>query len=150
MITDPEAPSPMAFAGQVIHPGPPALRERYPDGVQITPYGVPDWIPYARLLGELPPPPQGLGWDEARVLGVQTANALGRRSGDPLWGADEAHTPTGWTWGPAAADPPDRAGADRALRGVPARRRREHQRQRPAPARRVGHRGRAAALPHRG
>ncbi|MFB9449162.1 HNH endonuclease [Dactylosporangium vinaceum] len=98
VITDPEAPSPMAFAGQVIHPGPPALRERYPDGVQITPYGVPDWIPYARLLGELPPPPQGLGWDEARVLGVQTANALGRRSGDPLWGADEAHTPTGWTW----------------------------------------------------
>jgi hypothetical protein len=98
VITDPEAPSPMAHAGEILHPGPPALLERYPAGVQITPYGIPDWIPFARLLVELPPPPRGLGWDEARVLGVQTANELGRRGGDPLWTPDEPRTLAGWTW----------------------------------------------------
>ncbi|WP_433047842.1 SMI1/KNR4 family protein [Dactylosporangium sp. CS-033363] len=96
--TDPSAPSPMEHAGQLLFPGPDVLRERYPDGVEIMPYGVPDWIPYARLLVEVPPAPRDLGWDEARVLGVQTANELGRRGGDPLWSDGGTFTPAGWTW----------------------------------------------------
>lgn len=89
--------SPRSYSQPFVgHPWQPRLRDRYPDGVQLTPYGYPDWIPYARLLVELPPPPRGWGWDEARVLGVQTANEVGRRTGDPLWTDDR--TPVGWTW----------------------------------------------------
>jgi hypothetical protein len=94
---DPDPVSVASDAVRVVHPGPPLMRVRYRDGVQLLPYGVPNWIPYARLLVEIPPPPRDLAWNEARLLGVQTANELGRRSGDPLW-TDEPGTPTGWTW----------------------------------------------------
>jgi hypothetical protein len=98
MMARPYAQPGMAHAGQILHPGPPLLRDRYPVGVEMTPYGSPDWVPYARTLVELPPPPRELTWDEARVLGVQTANELGRLSGDPLWTVAGAGTPVGWAW----------------------------------------------------
>jgi hypothetical protein len=76
------------YAGQIIHPGSPILRIRYRYGVVITPYGLPDWTPYATRLVRLPEPPADLGRDELRVVDVLAAN---RHCG---W----ALTPDGWTW----------------------------------------------------
>jgi hypothetical protein len=88
------------YAFQVVHPGSPMLRIRYRDGVAIDPYGFPDWIPYARILVELPAHRDGTGIDEARVLDVLTANASASRANHPLWTNSPAGsgTPAGWTW----------------------------------------------------
>ncbi len=96
------------YAMNVIHPGSPALRVRYRQGVLVDPYGFPDWLLYARALVELPAlpalAPAGTDWtiDELRVIGVLAANLamLGR---DPLWPgpADRdgiTATPAGWCW----------------------------------------------------
>jgi hypothetical protein len=76
------------YAGQIIHPGSPILRIRHRHGVVITPYGLPDWTPYASRLVRMPEPPTDLGRDELRVVDVLAAN---RYCG---W----AVTPAGWTW----------------------------------------------------
>lgn len=102
----------MAIAGtrhafQVVHPGSSMLRVRYRTGVPVDPYGFPDWVSHARVVVRLPDVPDGLGLDEARVLGVLTANRLLADSGDPLWPAASpaeppaggpVPTPAGWTW----------------------------------------------------
>jgi hypothetical protein len=87
------------YAFQVIHPGPPALRIRYRAGVSIDPYGFPDWLPYSRVLVQLPPSSPDLGVAETRVLRVLTANHAVAATGDPLWTGGEPYaTPAGWTW----------------------------------------------------
>jgi A nuclease of the HNH/ENDO VII superfamily with conserved WHH/SMI1 / KNR4 family (SUKH-1) len=87
------------FAFQVVNPGSPMLRIRYRAGIAVDPYGFPDWIPYARVLVDLPAVPPGLGPDEVRVLDGLTANETAARTGDPLWTyEDRATTPAGWTW----------------------------------------------------
>jgi hypothetical protein len=87
----------------VIHPGSPALRVRYRQGVLIDPYGFPDWLLYARALVELPPPVAELTADEQRVWDVLAANRA-MLGGDPLWPAEPdpdggaVGTPAGWCW----------------------------------------------------
>ena len=94
------------YAMNVIHPGTPAMRVRYRQGVLVDPYGFPDWLLYARALVELPPvvgDDGDLTVDELRVIGVLAANRamLGR---DPLWsvgvdlGTGVVATPAGWCW----------------------------------------------------
>jgi len=115
------------YAFQVVHPGSPMLRIRYRDGVAIDPYGFPDWIPYARVLVDLPPHSPVIGVDETRVLDVLTANEVAAASGNPLWidePAAAAGTPAGWTWAHvartrrAALVPIELHGAFRHLGGV--------------------------------
>ena len=91
----------------VIHPGAPALRVRYRQGVLVTPQGFPDWPLCARAVVELPPPHPGLTLDEVRVVDVLAANAAMARAatapdGDPLWSPTQpghpTSTPPGWCW----------------------------------------------------
>lgn len=95
------------FAMSVIHPGSPALRVRYRQGVLVTPQGFPDWSLCARAVLDLPPPPPGLTLDEVRVVDVLAANAAMARAaatpgGDPLWSPGPTGravaTPPGWCW----------------------------------------------------
>lgn len=95
------------FAMSIVHPGSPALRVRYRQGVLITPHGYPDWPLCARAVVELPPPADGLTLDEARVVDVLAANAAMARAaatpeGDPLWATQHpgaaVPTPAGWCW----------------------------------------------------
>lgn len=95
------------YAMSIIHPGPPALRVRYRQGVLVTPHGYPDWPLCARAVVELPPPVDGLTLDEARVVDVLAANlAMARAAagpdGDPLWSPAQpggaVATPSGWCW----------------------------------------------------
>ncbi|MEV7225652.1 SMI1/KNR4 family protein [Polymorphospora sp. NPDC051019] len=90
-------------AFQVRRPGSSMLRVRYRAGVPVDPYGFPDWLPYARAVVRLPDVPDGVGLDEARVLGVLTANLVLAGTGDPLCPAGPTPdgpvaTPAGWTW----------------------------------------------------
>jgi hypothetical protein len=68
----------------------------------MAPTGVPDWLLYARAMVELPPVPDGLTRDEARVVDVLAANEAMVVAGDPLWRSTRddyaARTPAGWTW----------------------------------------------------
>ncbi|MFC7548811.1 SMI1/KNR4 family protein [Plantactinospora sp. GCM10030261] len=92
------------LAMSVVHPGPPALRVRYREGVLMTPAGHPDWPLCARAVVELPPPPAGLSRDEVRVVDVLAANLVTTRAarepdGDPLFAdTDPFTTPAGWCW----------------------------------------------------
>ncbi len=90
------------YAMRVIHPGSPALRVRYRQGVLVGPLGAPDWLLHARAVVDLPPPPPGRTRDELRVAYVLAANLRMARDGDPLWEGiptpDAASTPAGWTW----------------------------------------------------
>jgi hypothetical protein len=95
------------FAMSVIHPGSPALRVRYRQGVLVTPQGFPDWPLCARAVVELPPPSPGLTLDEVRVVDVLAANVAMARGAtapdsDPLWPpvetAQTVATPPGWCW----------------------------------------------------
>ena len=90
------------YALHVIHPGSPVLRIRYRQGILVAPSGVPDWLLYARALVDLPPVPDGLTRDEARVVDVLAANEVMVAAGDPLWEFTHsdyaARTPPGWTW----------------------------------------------------
>ncbi|MET7747050.1 SMI1/KNR4 family protein [Micromonospora sp. NPDC005367] len=81
------------YAFGVFHPASPMLRIRYRQGVAVDPHGLPDWIPYAREVVELPPLPPGTGVDVARVLAVVTANLVLADPTDP-----DARTTVGWTW----------------------------------------------------
>ncbi|GAA1323974.1 HNH endonuclease [Actinocatenispora thailandica] len=89
-----------SLAGQMFQPTNPELRALYPDGVYIDLRGFPDWIPYARAVVEMPPPPPGLAVDEVRVTDVLAANELLLLAADPL--AERRgpvpHTPEGWVW----------------------------------------------------
>jgi hypothetical protein len=90
------------YAFQVIHPGSPVVRDRYPHGVLVDPYGFPRWRRYARATVALPEPVPGLTLEELRLVDVLAANELMTRRGDPLWaGARDDYvrrTPPGWTW----------------------------------------------------
>jgi hypothetical protein len=101
------------------------LRVRYRAGVAVGPHGFPDWLPYARLLVELPPVPPGAGADAARLRDVVTANEVAARTGDPSCvRGDRAATPAGWTWAHVAMSrrialvPVELHGAYRHLGGV--------------------------------
>lgn len=113
------------YAFRVFHPAAPALRIRYRQGVLVGPHGFPEWLPYARAVVALPPPPAALTVDEGRVAGVLAANLAMAGSGDPLWrGSDDHATPAGWTWAYLAMSrqvalvPAELHGAFRHLGGV--------------------------------
>src|SRR5690349_9672085 len=90
------------YAFRVIHPGSPLVRERYPRGILVDPYGFPRWRPYARATVALPDPVPGFTLEEMRVLDVLAANELMTVRGDPLWEFTRGHyvrkTPPGWVW----------------------------------------------------
>ncbi|MGH3737658.1 MAG: SMI1/KNR4 family protein [Micromonosporaceae bacterium] len=95
------APPAASFAGQIVQFAGPLLRIRYRDGVYVTLHGFPDWLPYARAMVELAPPPAAAAVDEVRVIDVLAANLVMLESGDPLWMAPErgaVPTPDGWVW----------------------------------------------------
>jgi hypothetical protein len=111
-------------AFRAVAPASPMLRVRYRHGVQIDPYGFPYWLPVARAVVELPPPPSGLGTDELRVVDATAANQALAASGEPLYAGGEAgRTPAGWTWAflagtrQAALVPAELHGAFRHLGG---------------------------------
>ena len=67
------------FAMRVIHPGSPLVRQRYPRGILVDPYGFPRWRPFARATVGLPDPVPGLTLEEQRVVDVLAAKPGGRR-----------------------------------------------------------------------
>jgi len=113
------------YAFQLRHPASPVLRIRYRQGVFIGPHGFPEWVPYARVVVELPVRPAGLTVDEGRIVDVLAANLTAADSGDPLWRApDDYGTPAGWAWAHLAMSrrlalvPIELHGAFRHLGGV--------------------------------
>jgi len=102
-VTTPRMPG-ATRALTIVTPPQPVLRLRFRDGILVDQYGFPDWVPYARVLVDLPAPPAGLTVDEVRVLDVLVANeAMSRVGSDPLWGPPAGGTaavatPAGWCW----------------------------------------------------
>jgi hypothetical protein len=78
------------------------VRQRYPRGILVDPYGFPYWRSYARATVALPEPLPELTLDEMRLVDVLAANELMAVRGDPLWEFTREHyvrkTPPGWTW----------------------------------------------------
>lgn len=106
------------YAMKIVHPGWPALRVRYRNGVLVTPHGFPDWSLCARAVVRLPPPAAGLSVAETRIADVLAANlamaqAATQPDGDHLWtpGGAVVATPPGWCWA--------HLGEDRAVALVP-------------------------------
>lgn len=96
------------YAMRIIHPGSPVVRERYPHGILVDPYGFPRWLPHARATVALPDPLPGHTLEEMRVLDVLAANEAMTVDGDPLWEftAEDyvRRTPPGWTWAHAGRE----------------------------------------------
>jgi SMI1/KNR4 family protein SUKH-1/HNH/ENDO VII superfamily nuclease len=84
-------------AGRILHLKPPPLRLRYRHGVYVDLRGYPDWHPYAAALATVPAAPPDLSADEARVLGVVTANRLLALACTHTGAAPDG-APPGWVW----------------------------------------------------